>query len=123
MDMREEFLNEKFREKFDVQFVLYNGVTLPQLIPSLDGKMIGDAEFLSLTKYLFISILNNEDKTAFVTLDIKSPNNPQLSVLNYKHSASPGERVYELLYLSAPAMKTRDEEAVFEYEIKDVLFK
>ena len=124
MSSDQHFQEEK--AKFDIQFKLYNGKTLPQLIPSVEGKITENEELLESTKFLFISALNKSNHTAFLTIDIYSANNKQLG-LRHKLTLPPGhvnpQRSFELVDLGATLMETKDEDAILDYKIADVWYK
>ena len=115
--------DERKTDLFDIQLKLYNGKTLSQLIPSVEGDVTSNQELLSLTKYLYIQALYKRPGVAFLTMDIKSPNNPQLNVTDLKLSLDANVKRHEVRCLMTPLMQTSDEDAKLEYKIKDVWFK
>lgn len=119
--------NDKIRENFEIKLSLYDGHTLPNLIPTLSGRISSNQEMLGYVKYIFFEGFNKTDKAAFLTLDIFSPNNPQLWIHNYKISIPPGTttalRVHALIYLDTVLMVTKDEDAQLDYKIKSVSWK
>ena len=122
LNLKEKKL-QAYKDKFDFKFTLYDGETIQELIPSLK-QATNDPELLRHIKYLHLAgHYKGSGIAAYLTIDIKSPNNKQLKLSDYSLRLERDIRFDEVLYLGLSAMTTSDKDAQLDYEIKEVLFK
>ena len=114
---------QRFKEKFDIQITLYNGVTLPQLIPSVEGKITEHEDILKGIKYFYVSALYKGIGVAYLTVDITSSNNSSLGISDQHLRLRGGIRNHLLLCAGTPVMWTDEANANLDYQIKDILVK
>lgn len=118
-----ELRTRELKEKFDIQFTLYNGETLSQLIPSVTGKIAQNEHVSKDMKYIYISALYKGVGVTFLTIDIVSPNNPSLAIYNQHLELNGIIRQHVLLCANMPVMHTDEKDVILDYKIKSILTK
>lgn len=107
------------RDDIQISLELICGKKLPQVLTKASD---GDEK----DKYILGAIKNLSGRTAWIDIEIFSPNNHNLKVPSVKISLLPPtsqKEIYFLTYAGRPIMNTTDQEAEIRYKITDIKVK